>query len=204
MLPVVQQAPYPGRLDQQRGRAGAENGDDQGADAVRHQPRGDALPGPGGRCLVGVPGTWQRRPARRPAASGAPNSRTQARATSPARASVTVRMSVQPRRGHVLGEPERVHRVHRRAQHQARAGADGQRGGGHRGAPAVSARMAARQQAVRIRTAPHRQRGDRRPRCPGTQTSEDWKVCRSMPPRGTAPRNSSMAALAGIRAKIAA
>src|SRR6202035_797091 len=102
VLPVVKPAPYPRRLEHQRGRADAEHGDGQGGDAAGHQPRSDALPGPGGTVLGGVVrwvaaprggagwcvgggGWWGgggRRGASAPAKSGAIKSRPQARATS--------------------------------------------------------------------------------------------------------------------------
>ena len=155
---VEDPGPQPGHLDRQCDRPGAEHGDQQRADQVREDPGHDALADPrvdrrdrAARSAVAPSGYHGGR--HRSAEQQDPCEHDER---------IDLR-SRQPRVGGIFTESERCHRVHDQAEHDARAGPDGQRGRGHprppRGHPEEGDHVEGRQDQQRDLALPGRAAG---------------------------------------------
>ena len=127
VLTRVQPAQQPAGPGHQRDRARADGRDDQGTDSGGKKPGHDALPAPG---LIDL--ARAARSAVAPSGYAASGQRA-AQQQDPCERHDRIEAATPPSHGlgGVLGESERHHRAHDHAEHDARTGADGQRGRGH-------------------------------------------------------------------------
>ena len=156
VLSVVNPGPRPCHLNRQRDGPGAEDGNEQRTDQVREDPGDDTLVDPGQGQLDGaarfaaVPPGGEQRGRHRPAEQQDPGEHHER---------IDLR-SRQPRIGGVLAKSERGHRVHDQAEHDAHAGAGGQRGRGYprppRGHPEDDDHVAGREEDQRDLALPGR------------------------------------------------